>query len=100
MKLVVSQYNPDPVLTAISEAAQAAMMEIASQYAQAKEDCIKAILRQVLKREPLLEDAKSLTLAKHPVQFDEPITTWVYFDNVYLGIMVETTDEIKFIPAQ
>ena len=100
MTFITNQYTPDAELADISEAAQAAMTEFASQYAKAKEDCIKAILRQVLDREPVLEDARRMALARHPIRLGEPATTDVYFDDLYLGIMTEKMDEIKFVPAK
>ena len=100
MRFVANKYTPDAALTAILEAAAPAMVEASVQYAKAKEDCIKTILRQVLNREPVLEDARRMTLARHPIRFSDPVTTSVYFDDVYLGIMTETMDEIKFMPAK
>jgi len=100
MTFVENKYIPDAALTAILDAVKPAMAEAAVQYVNTKEDCIKAILRQVLNREPVLEDARRMALARHPIRLGEPATTDVYFDDVYLGIMTETMDEIKFVPAK
>ena len=100
MTFAVIQYAPDAELTAISMSAQSAMMAAASQFARAKEDCIKAILRQVLRREPIFEDAKRLTLVRHPIMIGDPFISSVYFDGVYLGIITETMSEIKFTPEK
>lgn len=91
-------YTQDPELGALADRAHLAMQKAVSERAMALETCIRSILRQVLNREPVLEDAKRMTIATHPIDFKEPVVRSVYFDNVYLGLIVEDIESVTFKP--
>jgi len=67
------------------------------------EKCFTEILRDVLKRDPVPEDAKRLTLAQHPQQgivFDIVYSVY-YGDNLIpLGLIKQSVSETKFIPNE
>lgn len=92
-------YTPDPELKIMAERAQDLMQAAVVERAEALEACIKSILRQVLKRDPVLEDGIRMVLVTHPpTYFGKLLLRSVYFDDVCLGVIVEELNEITFRP--
>ena len=93
------EYRTDPKLEALAERAQDLMQAAVVERAEALETCVKSILRQVLNREPVLEDGIRMVLVTHPpTDFGKPLLRSVYFDDVYLGLIVEDIESVTFKP--
>lgn len=59
------------------------------QMAAKQDDFYKEVLRQVLKREPTIEDAKDITLAIHP---DYPNQELIAYKNIPIGRIIKGWD--------
>jgi hypothetical protein len=85
---MATDYNPDFAYQAFIK-----------QLAKCQDDVIREILRQLLKREPVPEDAKRLTFGILP---DDAYTRLVAFDGVQIGKMIysheATNYSIEFKP--
>jgi hypothetical protein len=64
-----------------------------------KEEILKSVLKQLLHRDPVIEDAKRCTLFKTPQNIDIEIIT---FDGIRVGSIITkynaTSVMVKFIP--
>ena len=79
------------------------MAQITKNFAEAEENVIKEVLRQILKREPTLEDAKDLHKFQQEGEFDK---YYLAYKNLKLGTVYRNTNieggkmGVKFVPFE
>lgn len=79
------------------------MAQITKNFAEAEENVIKEVLRQILKREPTLEDAKDLERFQQEGEFDK---YYLAYKNLKLGKVYRNYNieggkmGVKFVPFE
>lgn len=79
------------------------MVQITKQMMEAEENVIKDVLRQLLKREPTLEDAKDLHRFQKEGEFDK---YYLAYKNLKLGTVYRNTNiegvkmGVEFVPFE
>ena len=79
------------------------ILQITNKFAAAEDNVIKEILRQILKREPTLEDAKDLQRFQEEGEFDK---YYLVYKNLKLGTVYRNTNiesgkmEVEFVPFE
>lgn len=79
------------------------MAQITKNFAEAEENVIKEVLRQILEREPTLEDAKDLCKFQQVGDFDK---YYLAYKNLKLGTVYRYVDigggemGVKFVPFE
>ena len=79
------------------------MAQITKNFADAEENVIKEVLRQILKREPTLEDAKDLLKFQQEGEFDK---YYLAYKNLKLGTVYCNTNieggkmGVEFVPFE
>lgn len=79
------------------------MAQITKNFAEAEENVIKEVLRQILKREPTLEDAKDLHKFQQEGEFDK---YYLAYKNMKLGTVYRNTNieggkmGVEFVPFE
>jgi Na+-translocating ferredoxin:NAD+ oxidoreductase RnfG subunit len=79
------------------------MAQITKNFAEAEENVIKEVLRQILKREPTLEDAKDLHKFQQEGEFDK---YYLAYKNLKLGTVYHNTNiegnkmGVEFVPFE
>lgn len=77
--------------------------QITKNFAEAEENVIKEVLRQILKREPTLEDAKELHRFQMEGEFDK---YYLAYKNLKLGTVYRNTNieggkmGVEFVPFE
>jgi Na+-translocating ferredoxin:NAD+ oxidoreductase RnfG subunit len=101
-----NQPNEKPKLkqgAVISSALSDMMAQITKNFAEAEENVIKEVLRQILKREPTLEDAKGLHKFQQEGEFDK---YYLAYKNMKLGTVYRNTNiergkmGVEFVPFE
>lgn len=103
-KLSFGDENPELNKAAVTSSALSAMMtQITKNFAEAEENVIKEVLRQILKREPTLEDAKDLQRFQQEGEFDK---YYLAYKNLKLGTVYRNTNieggkiGVEFVPFE
>jgi Na+-translocating ferredoxin:NAD+ oxidoreductase RnfG subunit len=79
------------------------MAQITKNFAEAEENVIKEVLRQILKREPTLEDAKDLHKFQKEGEFDK---YYLAYKNLKLGTVYRNMNTeggkmgVEFVPFE
>jgi hypothetical protein len=79
------------------------MTKITNNLLNAEEEVLKGVLRQILKREPTLEDAKDLQRFQQQGEFDK---YYLAYKNLKLGTVYRNTNieggsmGVKFVPFE
>ena len=79
------------------------MAQITKNFAEVEENVIKEVLRQILKREPTLEDAKDLHRFQKEGEFDK---YYLAYKNMKLGTVYRNTNieggkmGVEFVPFE
>ncbi len=79
------------------------MAQITKNFAEAEENVLKEVLRQILKREPTLEDAKDLHRFQQQGEFDK---YYLAYKNLKLGTVYRNTNieggkmGVEFVPFE
>ena len=77
------------------------MAQITKNFAEVEENVIKEVLRQILKREPTLEDAKDLHRFQKEGEFDK---YYLAYKNMKLGTVYRNTNSgkigVEFVPFE
>lgn len=103
MKTKEEQNQPSCLGDVSGSAIPDMMTEITKQMAEAEENCIKEVLRQLLQREPTLEDAKDLHKFQREGEFDK---YYLAYKNLKLGTVYRNFNleggkmEFNFIPFE
>ena len=103
-KLSYGDENPALNKGAVTSSALSDMMaQINKNFADAEENVIKEILRQILKREPTLDDAKDLQQFQQEGEFDK---YYLAYKNLKLGTVYRNTNieggkmGVEFVPFE
>lgn len=103
-KLSYGDENPTLNKGAVTSSALTDMMaQITKNFAEAEENVIKEVLRQILKREPTLEDAKDLHRFQKEGEFDK---CYLAYKNLKLGTVYRNTNieggkmGVEFVPFE
>ncbi|MFI0427758.1 MAG: hypothetical protein ACH34V_12475 [Flavobacterium sp.] len=103
-KLSFGDENPALNKGAVTSSALTDMMaQITKNFADAEENVIKEVLRQILKREPTLEDAKDLHKFQQEGEFDK---YYLAYKNLKLGTVYRNTNiecgkmGVEFVPFE
>jgi len=103
-KLFYGDENPALNKGAVTSSALSDMMaQINKNFADAEENVIKEILRQILKREPTLDDAKDLQQFQQEGEFDK---YYLAYKNLKLGTVYRNTNieggkmGVEFVPFE
>lgn len=103
-KLSFGDENPALNKAAVTSSALTDMMaQITKNFADLEENVIKDVLRQILKREPTLEDAKDLHRFQKEGEFDR---YYLAYKNLKLGTVYRNTNieggkmGVEFVPFE
>lgn len=103
-KLSDGDENPALNKGAVTSSALTDMMaQITKNFAEAEENVIKEVLRQILKREPTLEDAKDLHRFQQEGEFDK---YYLAYKNIKLGTVYRNMNieggkmGVEFVPFE
>lgn len=103
-KLFFGDENPALNKGAVTSSALTDMMaQITKNFAEAEEKVIKDVLRQLLKREPTLEDAKDLHRFQQEGEFDK---YYLAYKGLKLGTVYRNTNigggkmGVEFVPFE